>query len=843
MAQTINLNIAGLHTYASPLSGVPKGALSVADDVNISRLNIIEPRRGFSYLDQELPITTDRTKKLFFYSNELFVHYGTTFGLYDPSGILSRGSLTAPSNAQSVRSKSMNQTLYLTSSTGIQKMDDTSSSIYAAGIPAGLMIEQNGSLVTSGTAIAEDYGTVAYRYVIARKDAKKNTYYGGVSSRCIIFNNSTDDVNVPLKVWLPAGLDNTYYVQVYRSACVAGSTGVPGVPNDELQQCYEHPITSTDITNTYFTFTDIQPDDLLGASLYTSPSQGQGMLDNNQTPPLARDIEEYKGYMFFADTVSKHRFALTLIACGGSGLVANDTITISDGTTTEVYTAKASANVANKEFAVDAASPSIATRIDNTVRSFVSVLNQASALLYASLLSSGGSDLPGEVLLEERSIGGTAFTVVSSRAIAFSPQLASTPNANQTSNNSEFKNGLMFSKQADAESVPAKNMFRVGSADDRIKRIVAIQDALFIFKENDGVYILSGENQGSFSVRALDLSAKIVAPDSLASLNNYVYGLFDAGVAVVSEAGLEFISDPIKDKILTLYSSALSDVKAYSFGVGYNVDGKYILGMPTTSGDTSATQQFVYDVYGEKWCRWTMNLLTANINPEDGLLYVSPGDSAKIRYERKANDHTDFADLVDYRTIISYMDTSLVLDDTSDLDIGDLLQQGDSLAYIESIDHNTSTVVTDSTQVWATGSADVEHLRAIHTRIEWNAEFADNPAGQKLFTETNLLFKQAFQREATVYYFSDINQAESSITIDAPGGNGAWGEFEFGEVAFGGDSTALPVRLGIPREHKRCNLLTVRFETRVAFSDYQLNGISLTFNPVSTRTTRIQNEA
>jgi hypothetical protein len=159
----MNLSIKGLHTHASPLSGVPQGALSVADEINISRFNIAEPRRGFSILDHTLPLTDDRGSKYIFYDDKLFIIYGTTFSVFDTNtGVLSRGTITKPSQAQSIRSKSINQNLYLTSATGLMKMDDTTTNIYPAGIPKGVMIEQNGSLVTSGTAIDTDYGTVAY---------------------------------------------------------------------------------------------------------------------------------------------------------------------------------------------------------------------------------------------------------------------------------------------------------------------------------------------------------------------------------------------------------------------------------------------------------------------------------------------------------------------------------------------------------------------------------------------------------------------------------------------------------------------------------------------------------
>jgi hypothetical protein len=543
--------------------------------------------------------------------------------------------------------------------------------------------------------------------------------------------------------------------------------------------------------------------------------------------------------MFYADVKSQHKYSFTLVACGGLGLLVDNTITISDGTTTEVYTAKAAEDASAKEFFVDTSSASLAVRIDRTIKSLANVINQSSNLVYGYILSTGSSaDLPGKILLEERALGGAAFTVTSNKEVAFSPSLKAVADINQTSTNDEFKNGLMFSKILQPEAVPTKNVFFVGSADDRIKRIVALQDGLFIFKQRDGVFVLRGENEGTFTVQPLDLSAKVVAPDSLVVVNNLIYGLFDAGVAAVSDSGVEFVSEPIKDQLQYLLANSLDKVRSLAFGISYNVDGKYILSLPSFSGDTTTTQQFVYDVFGDTWCRWRLNLLAGGANPLNEHLYLSPGDSNEIKFERKAFDQSDFVDFKAYREIISYTGTSVVVDDATELQVGDVLEQGTELAYIVAVDIPSATVTIDVEQNWTTGTSDVAHLKAIKCVVQWNNQFADNPAGLKLFYETNLIFKQAFLGKATIYYFSDTNPSESSVELDSTDGSGAFGDFSFGDLPFGGDAVAQPVRLGIPTAHKRCNLLTVRFESSVAFSDFQLNGLSLTFNPTSTRTTR-----
>ena len=225
----MKLEVKGLHTYSSELSGVPAGALSVARNVDITRQNIVGPRRGYNYLNNDLPLSADRASKLVFYNSDLFAHYnGATFATYNsdgiafifvdgdvtvgtdkiaetahllktgdkgqftstgtlpaglslatdyyairndadtfqiattealalagtavditsaasggnhtftPDGWLGRGALIAPTTAPSIKAARMNKNLFLTSSSGLQKMDDTASSIFQAGLPQGI---------------------------------------------------------------------------------------------------------------------------------------------------------------------------------------------------------------------------------------------------------------------------------------------------------------------------------------------------------------------------------------------------------------------------------------------------------------------------------------------------------------------------------------------------------------------------------------------------------------------------------------------------------------------------------------------------------------------------------
>jgi len=833
MAQSSVLDVKGLHTYASEVSGVPPGSLAVARNVNINRTGILEPRRGYDFLTYALPLITDRPKKIVFWNSEIFAHYGSTFAYYNTaSGFSSRGSLSAPSNATSVRTvSSQNKNLYVTSSTGLKKTDAIATSLYSAGIPKGLTIDL--SVAGAGTAL-ENNQYATYTYLIGRRDANSNIQLGGVAGMFTFQNTAGSTQNVTAKCYIPTGLDTSHFIQLYKSASSATTP-----PVGEPQLVNETPLTSTDISNGYVTLTDVAPDTFLGATIYTASSQ-QGIANDNTEPPLARDIAEFKSCMFYADVESKHRLTFNLISAGGTGVVATDTITLTLGATTEVYTAHATTfDSSIKQFVVSTGG-TVSQNIDATIKSFIKCVNLGSAILTAySIPESALNPLPGKVTLEAKSLGTVSFTAVSSRPAAFQPQLPATANVNTTSTADVFKNGIMFSKPDQQEAVPIKNLFKVGSSDDRIKRIVALREGLFILKERGGCYVLRGEGESSFSVTLLDNTAKLVSPDSLAIVNNLAYGLFEAGICEVSDTGVSIISTPVKDQLLPLFGTPLTALKTYAFGISNDVDGKYILAVPSVSSDVSCNKQFVFDTFGRTFCDWDRDLTCGGVNPVDAKLYLGQAESSYLLKERKAFDHTDYADFGSTCTISSYVTTVLTIDNTALMSVGDILYQSTTaLAYIESIDLTAGTVTIDTAQTWTTGAATVTHMKAINCKVQWNPDNGGNAAGLKHYYECSIITKQAFQKSATIYFSSDVNPAESSITITSSSGNGEFGQFAFGDEVFGGEQARAPQRLGVPRGQARCSQLSVRFENRIAFSDFQIEGISLSFTPTSTRTTR-----
>jgi hypothetical protein len=828
MPQSTTFDVKGLWTYPSDVSGVPLGSFNIANNVNINRTGLFECRRGFDYLTFGLPSGSDRLKALIFWNGETFGHYGTTFAFYDSgSGWLNRGSLSAPANATSVKTiASQNKNLYLTTSAGLYKTDAITSSIYAAGAPEALTMD----LVSAGAGTAVPTATwVTYQYLIGRKDGTGNVQKGEVSG-LFTFNNTTGGtINITSTCYLPAGVDTSFFIQLYRSPSGA-TTPSPTGP----QLVSETPITSTHISQGYAAITDITPDSQLGATIYTDSSQ-EGIANNNSTPPLACDIAEFKGCMFYADIIQKHILTFNLL--GVTGWVAGtDTVTITRGATTEVYTAGAAFNSATKTFLLSTGG-SVAQNIDATAKSLAKCINLASALCYAQSIPEVDGSFPGKVSLKARALGTAAFTCTSTKSASFSPAFAGgTPS---TSVADTSLNGLMFSKNGLPEAVPLKNLFKVGAADDRIKRIKATRDTLFIYKESGGLYVLTGENEATFAVKLLDNTAKLVAPDSLVVVNNLAYGLFESGICEVSETGVSIISTPIKDLLLPLFGTPLSVLKSLSFGIANEIDGKYILSLPTLASDTYTNSQIVYDTYGKTFCTWDMKWTCGAVNPVDRKMYAGQGLSNYVQLERKAFDATDYADFGATCTITAYSGTTVTVNNTSLMSPGDILSQGTgAIAYVESVNSTLGTVVVDTAQTWTLSTADVTLYKAIDCRVQWNADSGGNAAGLKQYYECLLLTKQAFQKTATLTFSSDSNPAEDSITLTSASGNGAWGQFDWGDEVFGGEQAKAPKRVGIPQGISRCSQLSVRFEARVAFNDFQVAGLALSFNPTSTRTTR-----
>jgi hypothetical protein len=912
MSQEIRLRIRGLFTHSSDLSAVPEGALSKADNIVIDRDEIAEPRRGFNQSNSGFSTSTFRANKLFAFKGYVYAQYSTnkiayytntTSATFDSSGawtVLS-GNYSPPSGVK-MRVAEANQNLYLTTSAGVYKMDAYNSTPVLAGAYKGLDIKLSLANVT-GNWLAANYRT-AYRVVWGYRDANNNLVLGAPSQRVSIKNTAGATRAVALDISIPSGVTVNWFYQVYRAAAV-DNTSSSTEPNDEMGLVYEANPASGDLTNGYVTFNDITPDELRGATIYTAATQ-QGLAAGNEQPPMCKDIAAYKNVVFYANTTSKHRQYVTLLAAGGSnGLVIDNTITIGG----VAYTAKAAEATASAQFRVytsgtinftaddatdvvtatghilqdgdivtltttgtlpaglttatdyfvrDAATNTLklaatlggaaiditttgsgthtinfggssSQNIRDTALSLVRTINRhTSSTVYAYYMS-GTDDLPGKILLEERAIGGTAFTTASNNTTCWSPAIGS---ATETSTNDRFKNGIFFSKNGIPEAVPLGNYFFAGSADKEILRILPLRDSLFILKE-DGIYRLSGEDASSFRIDLFDSTAKLLAPETAVVLNNQIFALTDQGVASITEAGVQVRSRPIESTLLNLQGINATTLENESFGISYETERKYILFVPRIAGDTTPTQAYVFNTFTNAWTRWTLEKTCGIVNPADNKLYMGDANSHYVNQERKSYS---FRDYVDYRlssTISAASGTTVTLSGTSSIEVGDVIYQSDSVyAIVDSVNTGAGTVTTSFTAAFTAGAATV--YKAINSAIAWVPITMGNPGVLKQFREATLLFKTDFTGDGSLIFTSDTSPSRETETVEGTD-IGSFGLFAFGAVPWGGEANRRPIRTLVPRNKQRCTQLTVEFAQATGYAQYQLNGISLIANSGSER--------
>lgn len=156
----------------------------------------------------------------------------------------------------------------------------------------------------------------------------------------------TTTVNVSVSLGIPeeiiaAGI-NQYFLQIYRTDYIqAINTDVLQdlSPSEEYKLAYEAFPTSTELMNGTMEFIDITPQSLLGANLYTNPSTGEGILQANEKPPLAKDIARFKNVVFYANTKTLHKKIVSLL--GVQNLIDSmetHKLEITNGTDTSIYT-------------------------------------------------------------------------------------------------------------------------------------------------------------------------------------------------------------------------------------------------------------------------------------------------------------------------------------------------------------------------------------------------------------------------------------------------------------------------------------------------------------------------
>jgi hypothetical protein len=317
---------------------------------------------------------------------------------------------------------------------------------------------------------------------------------GAAVTNTVAFSISSRTKYISHRAYLPAGLTTSHFVQYYRSKQAPGMSSVPG---EEMFLVYERQLTSTDIANGFFTFDDNTPEAVLGPTLYTSPSQ-DGLAQQNSLPPLGKELVAHGGRLWVSNTVNRQRLLLRILGTGTGALSTGDVITIGART----YTA-------GTEF-IAYTNWSASENIYRTAKSLIQAINtDASAVVYAFYVS-GVADAPGVILLEERAVGGAAVAVTSSaHGTAWNPPLPTAGTTVKTTNE-QRKNRSYYSKYAEPEAFPLFNYWEFGSAGRDILRQVSLGHSLLTFKDEEGLWRLTGTDEETFADDNVDPKLQLI---------------------------------------------------------------------------------------------------------------------------------------------------------------------------------------------------------------------------------------------------------------------------------------------------------------------------------------------
>jgi hypothetical protein len=813
--QKLNLKISGLYTNPNQFSELPEGALSKADNCVIDKGSVIESRRGFKQYGSALTVGSGQVDNFMTYKSRLLVAYNSKIA-YDSDGAgawVDYSGTYIPPTGYKIQSIQQNGNLYFTTDSGIKKLQSLTGTIGNAGTPKAL--DGIGS-TTGASGFLSNGNNVAYRLVWGIKDANNNLIVGSPSGRLVVANSSGGTRNISLTWTIPEGITTSHYFAVYRSPQVTTSIE----PNDELQQVYEDNPSSAQITAKSLTFTDITSDELRGAFLYTSSSQ-EGILQANEIPPVSKDICLYKQMVFFANSSTFQRLTITLIAVGSGAFNTGDTITLGG----VVYTGAVAENSAIGNFQIFTAG-TVSENIENTAFSLVRVINTyASNTTIYAYYTSGYNDLPGRITLESRTVGASAFVAISSNGDNFNPTLP-TSGSTIISTNDSAQNRIYYSKVGQPEAVPLLNYVNAGSSDFPVERIIPLRDSIFILKK-DGIFRIIGEDPSSLRLSVFDNTATIASRNAAVEISNTIYFYSDQGIGQISDNGFQVMSRPIEDLLFKIENFNSFDTT--SFSVAYESDRKYIFFCKTVSGDSQATQAFVYNQFTNAWTRWERNATAGTVL--DSQIYLADL-TGQVYQERKDFSLTDYQDEEYAITITS--SSGLVVNYTGTVTptIGMLLKQGSLEATVTAIGSGSITV--DTIVAWANSSATL--FAPIVCEMEWAQESAGNPGVLKHFREVTLIMRDSSFNSIDIGFSTNLDLIPEYVTIDSELAGG-WGTFPWGSLAWGGGSGVkpIPIRTYIPLEKARGSWIYLRVRSTKAKANFAISGVSLIYSGMSSR--------
>lgn len=394
--------------YGKSMYAVPSGSLHLASqNVVLREDQKLESRRGIERL-----LRSNCHDKLFLFSDRLFAHQldedeaspgvGGVLNRFsaDLTTVTSLGAMTNPATRK-IQSAVAGGRLFLTTGQGLKVLDAAGESAFKPGGGPIAPSERGVPGVTATAGWLAAGFQAAYRYTLGRVAADGTQIIGPPSGRFIITNAGAGPFTTQPNVAIPPGLDETHFIQIWRSAQVANGTE----PDDDLRLVYERQLSSLEVSQKFVLMEDVVPDALRGEYLYTNPNSGEGIQSANKPPPLAEEIVLHKNRLWLGRTSQPWSYSFKLLGVGGTNGIANlDRIIISSQNPALELTA-------GTDFTVVTAG-SASQNVVDTAHSIVQGINTlaSNTSIWAEYMS-GPDDAVGEIRLFMRTATATEFQV------------------------------------------------------------------------------------------------------------------------------------------------------------------------------------------------------------------------------------------------------------------------------------------------------------------------------------------------------------------------------------------------------------------------------------------------
>jgi len=217
--------------------------------------------------------------------------------------------------------------------------DDNLASITANEMASGIS-NVNITLDASNVVTITSTETGDITNITGAKDSSGTSIVTRVDTATVLEGSTVSGTSATVQVTgiVPSTATTDYFYQVYRTGIISVSTGLTINdidPGDEMNLVYESGLTPAEISAGEFVFTDTTPESFRAESapLYTNEITGEGILQANEAPPIALDVELFRNYTFYANTKQKHKLEFTVVSVDNfiSGstriVIGNDDIT------------------------------------------------------------------------------------------------------------------------------------------------------------------------------------------------------------------------------------------------------------------------------------------------------------------------------------------------------------------------------------------------------------------------------------------------------------------------------------------------------------------------------------